>query len=131
MNPSFEQFPRGNQSGKVFSLRVMLKSNRMIGLSARNRSLAAMVMVGLTAAGCGNSPKPIVVGSMNSTEQVLLGEIVAQHLEHRLGRRVERRPELGGTLSAYQALQSGETSLYTEYASSIVTEILQEQPEAD
>src|SRR5580704_16097091 len=131
MNPSFEQFPRGNQSGKVFSLRVMLKSNRMIGLSARNRSLAAMVMVGLTAAGCGNSPKPIVVGSMNSTEQVLLGEIVAQHLEHRLGRKVQRRPNLGRTLNAYQAFQSGEISLYPEYTGAIVTEILKEQPAND
>jgi glycine betaine/choline ABC-type transport system substrate-binding protein len=87
--------------------------------------------VGLAAAGCGNSPKTIVVGSMNSTEQLLLGEIVAQHLEHRLARKVDRRPNLGGTLNAYQALQSGEISLYPEYAGSIVTEVLKEQPAAD
>jgi osmoprotectant transport system substrate-binding protein len=90
-----------------------------------------MVMVGLTAAGCGNSPKPIVVGSMNSTEQVLLGEIVAQHLEHRLGRKVQRQPNLGRTLNAYQAFQSGEISLYPEYTGAIVTEILKEQPAND
>ena len=29
----------------------------------------------------------ITVGSKNFTEQVMLGEIVAQHLERRLGRR--------------------------------------------
>ena len=34
---------------------------------------------------------------MNTTEQVVLGEIVAQHLEHRLGRKVDRRPNLGQT----------------------------------
>ena len=93
-------------------------------------TLAAAALVTLVA-GCGNSPKTIVVGWKNSTEQVLLSEIVAQHLEHRLGRKVERRPDLGGTLSAYQALQSGEITLYPEYAGSIVTEILQEQPAAD
>jgi len=97
----------------------------------RTAVAAVAILVALVAAGCGNSPKTIVVGSMNSTEQILLGEIVAQHLEHRLGRKVDRRPNLGGTLNAYQALQSGEISLYPEYAGSIVNEVLKEQPAAD
>ena len=101
---------------------------------SRVLNFAAVTLVmslGLLAVGCGSSPKTIVVGSMNSTEQVLLGEIVAQHLEHRLGRKVERRPDLGGTLLAFQAFQSGEISLYPEYTGSIVTQILKEQPAAD
>ena len=98
---------------------------------APNYAVAALVMLVGLAAGCGNSPKTIVVGSMNSTEQILLGEIVAQHLEHRLGRKVDRRPNLGGTPNAFQAIQNGEISLYPEYAGSIVTEILKEQPAAD
>jgi glycine betaine/choline ABC-type transport system substrate-binding protein len=68
---------------------------------------------------------------MNSTEQMLLAEIVAQHLEHRLARTVDRRPNLGTTVNAYQALQSGEVNIYPEYSGSIVTEILKEQPSAD
>jgi glycine betaine/choline ABC-type transport system substrate-binding protein len=68
---------------------------------------------------------------MNSTEQVLLAEIVAQHLEHRLGQRVNRRANLGQTVNAYQALQSGEVNIYPEYSGSIVTEILKEQPSPD
>lgn len=68
---------------------------------------------------------------MNTTEQMLLAEIVAQHLEHRLGRTVERHPNLGQTVNAYQALQSGEVNLYPEYSGSIVTEILKEQPSPD
>src|SRR5579864_1251014 len=84
----------------------------------------------LAVTGCGGGPK-IAVGSMNSTEQTLLGEIVAQHLEHRLGRKVDRRPNLGQTVNAYQALQSGEVNLYPEYSGSIVTEILKEQPAVD
>lgn len=103
----------------------------MISHKALNYLIAVVVVFALLAAGCGNSPKTIVVGSMSSTEQMLLAEIVAQHLEHRLGRKVDRRPNLGGTLNAYQALQNGEISLYPEYAGAIVTEILKEQPASD
>ena len=84
----------------------------------------------LVATGCSRGPK-IVVGAMNSTEQMLLAEIVAQHLEHRLGRAVDRHPNLGQTVNAYQALQSGEVNLYAEYSGSIVTDILKEQPSSE
>lgn len=103
----------------------------MLPPRARNYLITALVVPALLAVGCGNSPKTIVVGSMSSTEQMLLAEIVSQHLEHRLGRKVDRRPNIGGTLSAYQALQNREIDLYPEYAGSIVTEILKEQPAAD
>jgi glycine betaine/choline ABC-type transport system substrate-binding protein len=71
------------------------------------------------------------VGSKGSTEQMLLGEIVAQHLENRLGRKIERRLSLGGTLITFQSLQSGEIGLYPEYTGAIETEILKEQPSND
>jgi len=95
------------------------------------RSLVSgLLLTALATTGCSNGPK-IAVGSMNSTEQMLLAEIVAQHLEHRLARTVDRRPNLGTTVNAYQALQSGEVNIYPEYSGSIVTEILKEQPSAD
>ncbi len=90
-----------------------------------------LVLSMLAFAGCRTSPKPIVVGSLNSTEQNILAEIVAQHLEHRFGRRVDRRPDLGGSLAAYQAVQNGEIGLYPEYTGAIVTEILKEQAATD
>jgi osmoprotectant transport system substrate-binding protein len=73
-----------------------------------------------------NSKKPVVVGSKNETEQMLLGEIVAQHLEHRLGRTVERRSGLGNTAVLYQSLLSGEVGIYPEYTGLIESEILKE-----
>ena len=90
-----------------------------------------LVLPLLVMAACGTSAKPIVVGSMNSTEQNVLAEIVAQHLEHRFGHKVDRRPDLAGSLGAYQALQNGEISLYPEYSGAIVTEILKEQAASD
>jgi len=67
-----------------------------------------------------------VVGSQNSTAQMVVGEIVAQHLEHRLARKIQRRLGTGSEPIVYQALQSGEISLYPTFSGSIETEILQE-----
>ena len=73
--------------------------------------------------GC-SGDRPIVVASKNFTEQVILGEIVAQHLEHRLGQKVDRKLNLGGTLLAHQALVSGQIDLYPEYTGTALTAIL-------
>ena len=85
----------------------------------------------IAAASCGKSKKPILIGSKNSTEQMLVGEIVAQHVENRLKRPVERRLGMGATVIVYQALVSGELTLYPEYSGVIESEILKEQPPAD
>jgi osmoprotectant transport system substrate-binding protein len=74
---------------------------------------------------------PITVGSKNFTEQVILGEIVAQHLEHRLGRRVDRKLNLGGTMLAHQALVRGDIDLYPEYTGTALTTILKMPPAHD
>ena len=66
----------------------------------------------------------IVVGSKNFTEQVILGEIVAQHLEQRLGVAVDRKLNLGGTLLAHQALVNGQIDMYPEYTGTALTAIL-------
>ena len=95
------------------------------------RRIVFLALPMLVASGCGNSTKPIVVGFMSSTEQNVLGEIVAQHLEHRFGRNVDRRPNLGGSLNAYQAFQSGEIGIYPEYSGAIITEVLKETAATD
>ncbi len=77
--------------------------------------------------GCGAKKKPIVVGSKNFTEQVILGEIIAQHLEHRLPDvKIIRQLNLSGTLITYQALVSNQITLYPEYTGTIEAEILKE-----
>jgi len=77
-----------------------------------------------------NADRAIRVGSKNFTEQVVLGEIVAQQLEHKLHRPVDRRLNLGGTLLAHQALTGGEIDLYPEYTGTALTAILKESPAA-
>jgi osmoprotectant transport system permease protein len=73
-----------------------------------------------------------VVASKPGPAQMLLGEIVAQHLENRLtGLKVERRPGAGGTPILYQAAAGGDITIYPETTGVISTNILKEQPSPD
>jgi len=77
----------------------------------------------LLLAAC-SSKRHIVVGSKNFTEQVILGEIIAQHLENRLHQPIERKLNLGGTMLAHQALLAKDIDLYPEYTGTAFTNIL-------
>ena len=48
-----------------------------------------------------------VIGAKNFTEQVVLGELLAQHIEARTGMKVERRFYLAGSYICNQALIAG------------------------
>jgi osmoprotectant transport system substrate-binding protein len=84
----------------------------------------------LLTAGC-SGPRPLTVGSKNFTEQIILGEIAAQQLERRLHLKVDRKLDLGGTLLAQQALQSGAIDLYPEYTGTALTAVLKLPPVSD
>jgi glycine betaine/choline ABC-type transport system substrate-binding protein len=90
------------------------------------RGTPALLLCACLLASCGSSKKPIVVGSKDETEQMILGEIVAQHVERRLGRTVVRRTGLGATATVYQAILSGDIGVYPEYTGLIESEILKE-----
>jgi osmoprotectant transport system permease protein len=65
----------------------------------------------------------IVVGSKNFTEQIILGELVAQALERFGGLTVDRRLNLGGTFICDRALRAGEIDVYVEYTGTALTAI--------
>ncbi|MEW6322498.1 MAG: ABC transporter permease/substrate-binding protein [Acidobacteriota bacterium] len=73
----------------------------------------------------------VVVGSKNFTEQILLGEIVAQTLESRTELRVERRLNLGGTLVCDTALRAGDIDVYVEYTGTALTAIHRDEVGGD
>jgi osmoprotectant transport system substrate-binding protein len=93
--------------------------------------VAAVSLLALVCCGCGKGPKPIMVGSQNSTPQMVVGEIVSQHLEHRLGRKIQRRLGLGSEQIVYQTLLAREISLYPTFTGTVESVILREQPSAD
>jgi osmoprotectant transport system substrate-binding protein len=73
----------------------------------------------------------LIIGSKNFTEQVVLGELVAQHLEAKTGLRVERRFYLAGTYICHQALLAGRIDAYMEYTGTALTAILKQPVESD
>jgi osmoprotectant transport system permease protein len=71
----------------------------------------------------------IVIGSKNFTEQVILGEILAQQIERKTNLKVERKFNLGGTFICHEAVKAGEIDGYVEYTGTALTAILQQPPE--
>ena len=69
-----------------------------------------------------------VIGAKNFTEQVVLGELLAQHIEAATGLKVERRFYLAGSYIAQQAMVSGRIDAYVEYTGTALTAILKQPP---
>lgn len=74
--------------------------------------------------------RPIVVGSKNFTEQLVLGEMLAAHLEAR-GFPVERRLNLGGTSLCHEAVRAGAIDVYVEYTGTALVDVLKRKPSGD
>jgi osmoprotectant transport system permease protein len=96
-------------------------------------ALVAAVLAGgvIVVAASRGSADVIRVGSKNFTEQIILGEIVAQTIERRTGLRVERRLNLGGTFICDRAIRSGDIDVYVEYTGTAHTAIFRESAETD
>lgn len=68
----------------------------------------------------------VVIGAKNFTEQVVLGELLAQQIESDGGGPVERRFWLAGSYLCQQALISGRIDGYVEYTGTALTAILKQ-----
>ncbi len=98
----------------------------------RHPVLSLLYLISLLApSGCRPSQPHITVGSKFFTEQVILAELLAQHIEARTGIHVERKTNLGGTLLCQKALESGQLDLYVEYTGTALTAVLNESPSGD
>ena len=98
-------------------------------IEKRFSKLLCLLLVVVTVCSC--SPERIVVGSKNFTEQVILGEMLAQQIERKTGLQVDRRLNLGGTLVCHQALTAGQIDTYVEYTGTGLTAILKEPTSND
>jgi osmoprotectant transport system substrate-binding protein len=68
----------------------------------------------------------VVIGAKDFTEQVVLGELLAQEIEASGGGAVERRFWLAGSYLCQQALISGRIDGYVEYTGTALTAILKQ-----
>ncbi|MGH9556210.1 MAG: glycine betaine ABC transporter substrate-binding protein [Terriglobales bacterium] len=91
------------------------------------RIITAILLISLTACGPARQER-IVVGSKNFTEQAVLAELVAQHLEAKTGMPVDRRFYLAGSYITHQAILAGRIDVYVEYTGTALSAILQQNP---
>lgn len=84
----------------------------------------------LMLAGCRDS-RDITVGSKNFTEQLVLGELLAQMLETAGVSPVDRRFYLAGTYICQQALLAGRIDMYVEYTGTALAAVLKEKPSSN
>jgi glycine betaine/choline ABC-type transport system substrate-binding protein len=83
------------------------------------------LLLALATSSC-SRPDRIVIGSKNFTEQVILGELVAQAVEREAHLPVDRKLNLGGTLICHQAMVAGQMDIYVEYTGTALTAILKQ-----
>ncbi len=100
-----------------------------VALSGKQTEVADVPGVAGSSAGRAALRSHVTVCTKDATEQVILGEILAQGLEAR-GVEVERRFELGGTL-CHQALVDGTIDVYPEYTGTAFTSLLGHAPITD
>jgi osmoprotectant transport system substrate-binding protein len=88
-------------------------------------------MAGLWLAACTSRESQVSIGSKNFTEQLILGEMLAQTIEHYAHLPIERRFYLAGTYICQQAILAGRIDMYVEYTGTALTAILKQPPQSD
>lgn len=89
-------------------------------------STAALLLVG-----CRPRRRSIAIGTKNFTEQLILGEMLAQLTERTTRLPVERRFYLAGSYICHQAILAGRIDMYVEYTGTALTAILKQPPQSD
>lgn len=72
---------------------------------------------------------PVVIGAKGFTEQLLLGELLAQEIETRTSLPVKREFSLGSTFLVHEAVRRGRIDGYVEYTGTAWSALLK-QPDA-
>jgi osmoprotectant transport system permease protein len=101
---------------------------RMVGIGLVT---AALIVAAAAALSESSSGSVVRIGSKNFTEQIVLGEIVAQVVESATDLRVERRLNLGGTFICDRAIRTGDIDAYVEYTGTAHAAIFHEPADTD
>jgi glycine betaine/choline ABC-type transport system substrate-binding protein len=110
---------------------ILRISNGNPRTASRMISSISFFVIALLSA-CGPSRhNRIIVGSKNFTEQLVLGEIIAQQIEAKTHLPVERRFYLAGSYICHQAILGDRIDIYPEYTGTALTAILKQKPEGD
>ena len=119
--------------GGLLMIERALSARRRAPGTMRAAFTAATMMAGVAAVALAATPRTerIVVGSKNFTEQVILGELMAQAIERYAGLPVDRRLNLGGTFICDRAIQTGDIDLYVEYSGTALNAVFKRPIQRD
>jgi len=92
---------------------------------------AILVILAVAVQARARSDAAVVVASKNFTEQVILGELLAQAVEEEADVRVIRKLNLGGTFICDQGLRTGEIDAYVEYTGTAVSAVFHQRVPPD
>jgi osmoprotectant transport system substrate-binding protein len=92
---------------------------------------AALSLAGFSSTGNARADEVVKVGWPNETEQAILGCMAALILERKLGLKVQRVANLGGTGIAQQALMSGAIDVLPDYTGAWLANVLKLPPISD
>lgn len=85
-------------------------------------SLLALILVfGLMLTGCNKGTGKVIIGSKDYSENILIGEILAQLIEGKTDIKVERKLNMGGTFICFEAIKKNDISIYPEYTGTALT----------
>ncbi len=115
---------RAMTPGAARARRVTARALKATGIAL------ALIVVGSFAIS-GRWGSRVIIGSKNFSEQIILGELLAQVIERTTDLKVERRLNLGGTFISDQALRSGAIDVYVEYTGTALTAIFHQPVSRD
>ena len=110
--------PKGLDIGKKKGSTVVLK---IIGAVLAG----ILIFTGVSKVIDGNK-ESVVIASKNYTEQLILGNMIADLLEDKTDLNIERKLNLGGSSVVASAIESGEVDLYVDYTGTLLLNILNE-----
>jgi osmoprotectant transport system permease protein len=112
-------------------MEIALRTARRVSGLAVSAFLGVLCVFAVIWALPRTRPSTITVGGKNFTEQLILGEILAQQIESHTTLQVDRKLNLAGTLIAHQALLAGEIDMYVEYVGTALQGVLKLPTEPD
>lgn len=93
--------------------------------------LIVVIIVGTVGCRIYGKKDTIVIGSKNFSEQLILGNILADLIEENTDLEVERKLNLGGSSVVWEAVKSGNVDAYVEYTGTGLVSIMQRQSITD
>lgn len=117
---------------------VLGQKTKLLKSRKRQKWSVAVVAVLLVAL-FGNSiygsffkdPNVIRIGSKQFTEQLILGNMLAEMIEDNTNLKVETHLGAGGTQVLFNAMRKGEIDGYVDYTGTLYVDVLKHQPTSD